>query len=816
MTLAVPSDFPQGIGLVGRTEELEQLRRALAAAIAQGATKVVVVSGEAGLGKTTLLQAFRAEVRAQTDQPVCGYGQALSVGVATEAFGAVRECLRSIVSSRGDVVPPHFRAIGDALKSSAPAWLEAIPLVGQLLSAGVQTSHALAHGRSAAVLDLASPVDQFVTFVAALAAKTPVVLVLDDLHWADNATVELAMRLALQNVGPLLLVLSYRVTPGTALTDADRAIREARNNILRYKADASTIDLRRLPDESLVQALGARLESERRTLPPQDLRRVVHLAGGNPLLAECLLVSASGADELTALSGFDEVDRIGAIMDIGLSRLDPTESRFLEACATVGPIFDAADVGRASNLFEDDVLDQIDLLSMKASLIVDVPGQRGIHRYKFHHPILAEVLRERAKGQFNRWRRMNDRLANETQHLDVESSWDAALLARMAGYAVEAELHAEAFRWALAASKKQLALGSSSTALGTAKAALASAETSSDRLAARLILIECLQAYADYDEVVRACEAALGDLGGADPANSNLVSARIRLQRARGLRMSGDWARVATDLPALVEDCSAWSAPLHAQARLLLAETQLCGPQQDLDGCTETLRELLSGDLDVATRSRAIGHLGLTALARHEPATAQGFLEEAILLGKQSERPFDEYEAVHWLSKKQMACLELTEAARSIGRLQEISETYGIAGDTPFHDRDLSRVLGLFGDQEEAARLCVRYIDSSGSTDGIVISTLAFQLAELAEIRGRDVSVSMAKRLIDLAPGHMYDSSRRDLASRAVRLLLDAADIVAVANDPSALDVVDADHRNASDVFRFNVPDLNRLRQSDA
>jgi hypothetical protein len=791
------------------------MEAAYEAAVDERAAKVVIVSGEAGLGKTRLLEAFLEDLAStEASAPICGYGQALSVGVATEAFGAVRECLRSIVDSRGDR-SGHLKMVGEALKTSAPAWLEAIPVVGQLLSAGIQTGQVWSRGSSESVIDLASPVDQFVTFIDTLSQKSPLVLVLDDLHWADNATIELVMRLAMSNVGPLLLVLSYRVTPGATLTAAERSVRDARNNILRYRGDALTIDLEELPNEVLLEALSQRIELEERVIGPSDLRRIVELSGGNLLVAECLLMIHGGSD-LTPIADGSGITRIGAIMDIGLSQLDPKESQFLEACATVGPIFDAADVAIALNVSIDDVFDQIDLLAMKATLIVDVPSARGAQRYRFHHPILAEVLRDRAMDQFNRWRRINDRLVASAELYGEERGWDAALLARMAGYAVEAERGAEAFRWALAASRKQLTLGSTSTALATARAAIEAAADAQERLQGRLVLIECLQAYADHDAVVSECDAAIQDLACTTQDDTKLTQANIVLQRLRGLRMLGEWTMFDAELPALIDLTSTLDKTMHEQALMLLAEAQLCGKVQDLAGCRQTLQHLQALDLDAATASRVVGHLGLVALAQHQPVEAEHRLQEAIALGEASSRPYDVYESVHWMSKKQIACLELDEAAHSIERLHVISERHGIAGDTPFHDRDLSRVLALLGQLDEAARLCVRYFDASGSRDDVVATTLALQIAELEALRGREAAGKFIGAVMRAVPGQMYDSDRRNLAGTLTRRLQVLDDLASVEADPKVLAVAPVDHASALAIFNFNVPDIADLRAKHA
>jgi hypothetical protein len=296
-------------------------------------------------------------------------------------------------------------------------------------------------------------------------------------------------------------------------------------------------------------------------------------------------------------------------------------------------------------------------------------------------------------------------------------------------------------------------------------------------------------------------------------AQYEAVRQAIQLDRMRGLRMLGHWGQVQANLPGLVEGLVANAHPLQVRGLLLLAETQLCGPEQDLNASRNTLQALLALQLDASARSQTMGHLGLVALASHDLIEATEWLDLAIAEGEASARPMDSYRAIHWMSKKQMACLELDQAAASIRRLKEISERHGVAGDTAVHDRDLSRVMGLLGQVDEAASLCVRYVDSSGSPDGAVVSTLAFQVAELAELRGRIEAEALLRSFIDHAPGRMYDMSRRELATSTVRLLLQTEDIARTAADCSALGVGETHHANALAIFTFNVPDLAKLRR---
>ena len=803
--------------LVGRDAELAVVDDLFAAAVRTSSPQVLILSGEAGIGKTRLLRAAADRLAARPEQPLVGYGAALSAGIAAEAYGAVREGLRSlVVGAQAPAKSRYLDEIGDALRTCAPDWLEAIPMFGSLLAAGIRTSQHVAAGRASTRIDLASPVQQFVDFVSTLASTSPLALVLDDLHWADNSTIDVALKLALHGTGPMLLVLAYREVPGTRFSASDRVIHDARNSVLRYRPDAVHIALDGLTEDELLAALRDDLRASG-PVSPLQLRRVVDLAGGNPLLAESLLLASQAEDGVPTLAATSRLDNIEAVMDIGLSKLTPEETLLLEACAVVGPVFEVSAVARALDRTEDEVFDELDLLAERAELVHDAPERRGQARYTFHHPILAEVLRDKAAAKTNRWRRLNGRLVDMAGDIGDETDWDHELFARMASYAIEAERSDLAHRWALQAARLQIASGSFSTALHTARAALDAAGSDAEELGARLVLIECLQTYADYDLVVEQAGQALAALRSHDadgrPPGQGSTFDDVELQLLRGLRMTGRWADVTDRLPDLLERLRSASPETRGQALMLLAEVQLCGPAQDLAGCEATLRELLSTEVDLALRSRATGHLGLAALARHDPVSADTYLRQAIEMGRATGLPYSEYEAVHWLSKKQIACLELDDAIVSVRHLQQLSEKSGVAGDTPFHDRDLGRILGLVGELEEAVRLTVRYLDASGSADGVVAATFAFQLEELGQIQGRQTARWFLASFSETAPAQMYDSGRRDLANRLGAALAGEAD---TRDALEALGISPLDRDNAYAIFTFDVPDLDGLRRRHA
>lgn len=88
------------VRLLGRNEELAGLQRELAGMVDDGAARLVLVRGEPGIGKSALLRAFVDSVpQAAGEQPVLvGYGQTMTNSLGSDAFQAIRECLRSMLS----------------------------------------------------------------------------------------------------------------------------------------------------------------------------------------------------------------------------------------------------------------------------------------------------------------------------------------------------------------------------------------------------------------------------------------------------------------------------------------------------------------------------------------------------------------------------------------------------------------------------------------------------------------------------------------------------------------------------------------------
>lgn len=276
--------------MIGRVDALATLQRAFEAG-QQGTPRAIVVAGEAGIGKTRLLSEFLAltSVRSPDVPVVIATGQCIDLGPIGAAFTPIRRLLRAVHEAVGDAAfrsAAHTPAVVDTLAS----------LVPELDPSGTATAHMT-------VADYVAEAVERV--VERLSAQRHLVLVIEDMHWADAATLALITTLALTLRGShLTIVMSYRsddVGRGhplrTVLAEFDRS------------RVVTTIDVPRLSAAEVaahVQQLAAL------PMDPVAVERIAERSGGVPFFVEELVGLGEGAlpDTLRGLV-LARVDRLG-------------------------------------------------------------------------------------------------------------------------------------------------------------------------------------------------------------------------------------------------------------------------------------------------------------------------------------------------------------------------------------------------------------------------------------------------------------------------------------------------------------------------
>jgi DNA-binding winged helix-turn-helix (wHTH) protein len=251
--------------LIGRTEELDLLLRRWNQA-SSGDGRVVLVTGEAGIGKSRLIHALQEQLEAEPPLPLRYDCSPHHRDVAF--YPIARELLRSAGVAPDDGAEEKVHKLEALLRQSSEDLAECMPLFAALLSipagdrypAPKLTPHCLRERTLAVLLDR----------VRRLAAKRPVLMVFEDLQWADPTSLELVCRLVDQMPGlPVLVLATFR--PGfSAPWPSHRHV--------------STISLSHLgPSES--SALVKDVASAK-TLEPEVIAQIVARADGVPLFIE--------------------------------------------------------------------------------------------------------------------------------------------------------------------------------------------------------------------------------------------------------------------------------------------------------------------------------------------------------------------------------------------------------------------------------------------------------------------------------------------------------------------------------------------------
>ncbi len=410
--------------VVGRRAELAALAAHLERACG-GRRQTVFVSGEAGIGKTTLVDRFLAGAAARKRAWVAR-GQSQQHYGAGEAYLPIHDALRQMCSGpdAGDAVA--------ILRRCAPSWLA--QQAGLTSEEERATLHRTLHGATQERL-----LRELSEAIEVLSAARPVVLVLEDLHWSDASTIELLVRLAQRRNDAQLLVLgTYRSTePDLAAHPLSDATRE-----LAAKRLCTELALALL-DEGEVAAFVAPCVGEG---PAVALGRAVHRwTGGNPLFMVNVVDAlwTEGAVTLDAGAWSLRVDpdqvaqttptALRGLIDKHLERLSPEVRAVLEAASVVGAVFTAEAAAAALGTAAGTVDETCQSLGRIGHLVEAVgcaawPDGTLTGQYRFRHALYVDALRRRIAP--TRLARMHRAIAERTEAgFGARAGEHAALLA---------------------------------------------------------------------------------------------------------------------------------------------------------------------------------------------------------------------------------------------------------------------------------------------------------------------------------------------------------------------------------------------------
>jgi class 3 adenylate cyclase/tetratricopeptide (TPR) repeat protein len=422
--------------LVGRGAEMDRLREALAS-VRRGSGGIVTVMGEAGLGKSRLLAEARAE--ALSEPGLDWYeGRSLSYQLASP-YAPFISMLGPVLGLRaGMSEAERFAAVRAGAGRIAPEQAEAIsPYLASMLGVPLPESaqEAVRYLEAAELRNRTFGAVK--ALVGAMAAHRPTVLVLDDVHWADETSLALLEHL-MPAADTCMLALVALMRPER--TEPSWRFHEAAQRDFEHRYTAITLNP--LTGEQSGELLGRLLTEVH--LPPRLRALVEEKAEGIPFYVEEVLRTLIDGDVLTQRDGHwaltdpavqvEVPESLNALLTARLDRLDEPVKRLAQTAAVIGREF-ARDVLAAVAAEPPELDTQLTTLQRRG--IIRETARVPQRVFSFKHSLIQEAaeasLLNRNRRELHRrtatWLQEHapQGTAGIARHLDEAQAWEEAL-----------------------------------------------------------------------------------------------------------------------------------------------------------------------------------------------------------------------------------------------------------------------------------------------------------------------------------------------------------------------------------------------------
>ena len=445
---------PASPAIVDRDAEMCRLR-ALFELAAAGQRQVVFIAGGTGIGKTALLDAFLLDAESLAPA-IIGRGQCVEAIGRKEEYYAVMEALSQLCAS-----PDGERACR-ILARMAPLWL---PTGSDVANGSASATHA---GTERLPGELCAALEE-------LAIEKPLLLVFEDVHWADESTLGLISALARRRTPSRLMVLA---TSRPQEGSADQPLKRLKQDLVMRRLGVE-LELQPLDRQAVGQLLMRELKQDE--LPPGLDEFMFKRSEGNPLFVITMLehlitqhyLVREGKDQAGAWKQRtpfldmdpDLPDELSQMIELEIERLSPDDQRLLEAGSLINVAFPAWAVAAALEEDTPETEEACDELAHRLHFVRragqdELPDGTRSAFYVFAHGLYREVLyqRQSASRRARRHTRIAERLgelfagreANVAQemamHYEAAGNWSRAVsvLRSAAWQARQRRAHGEA------------------------------------------------------------------------------------------------------------------------------------------------------------------------------------------------------------------------------------------------------------------------------------------------------------------------------------------------------------------------------------
>ncbi len=387
--------------LVGRAAELTQLQRWLAKAFA-GTRQLVFVTGEPGIGKTTLVETFRQDLTLPSWAQNSGLSESSALGRQPAPWSIKGQCIEQYGAS--EPYFPILEALGRlarqtegarliaVLQQYAPTWLAQMPALLSAEALAQLQRRVRGQTRERMLREMAEALE-------VLTAEQPLLLLLEDLHWSDYSTLDLLSFVAQRHEpARLMIVATYRPVEVHSRDHPLKAIKQA----LQLRGHCVELPLACLTEVAVSEYLEQRFSgnSSAPLSVPALARLVHHRTDGHPLFM-VNIADFVAAQELSATQEAVEQsipEGIRQMIELQIERLGSEDQRLLEVASVAGADFSAASVAAGLGTVDIDAVEQTcGELARRVQFLQ--PGGQSVWpdgtlaaRYGFIHALYQNVL----------------------------------------------------------------------------------------------------------------------------------------------------------------------------------------------------------------------------------------------------------------------------------------------------------------------------------------------------------------------------------------------------------------------------------------
>jgi len=378
--------------IVGREDALAQLDKCLTKAL-NGKRQVIFITGDAGIGKTTLLDVFHQRAGSHPNLRIAR-------GQCVEGFGG-KEAYYPVLEALGQ----WFRAedggpVLHTLAKQAPTWLIQFPSLVKAEQRAALQKEILGATRERMVREICEALES-------LTAQDALVLVLEDLHWVDPSTLDFISAFARRR-GPAKLLLLGTYRPADVII-SHSPLKALKQDLVIHNLSCE-IGLERLEESDIAEYIAIKFAGA--NFPTGFANLIYRHSGGNALFMVTILQNMvkkgliAQADEGWTLTvAFEDVDlsvpeTLDQLIEMQFQQLSPLEQRILRSASVAGERFSVWAITTAAEVAPDMIEETCERLAERLQFIQAAGihemanGQISTH-YDFRHSLYREVLYRR-------------------------------------------------------------------------------------------------------------------------------------------------------------------------------------------------------------------------------------------------------------------------------------------------------------------------------------------------------------------------------------------------------------------------------------